>query len=175
MGRLTAQWPCGRVSKWKTVVWLCSCECGSLARVRANNLRTGNTESCGCLTKEHINKIRASATAANTTHGMSKSPEYRSYHHAMLRCSNPNSHRFEDYGGRGIRFCFVNFQEFYKEVGPRPKGTSLDRINPDGHYEAGNVRWATSQQQARNKRCDRCVVLQEEIKRLQTILAARTS
>jgi hypothetical protein len=71
---------------------------------------------------------------------------------AKGRCRNPNNDRYEDYGGRGIKFLFHSFQEFLVHIGPRPADRSLDRINNDGHYEMGNVRWATRSQQARNAR-----------------------
>jgi hypothetical protein len=82
----------------------------------------------------------------------SQTPEYRAYTDAKSRCNNPNSQRWYTHGGRGIKFLFKNFDEFFAAVGARPDGMTLDRIDNDGHYEAGNVRWATPSQQVSNRR-----------------------
>ncbi len=83
---------------------------------------------------------------------VSKTPEYRAYIDAKSRCTNQNSQRWYTHGGRGIKFLFNNFGEFFEAVGPRPDGMTLDRIDNDGHYEAGNIRWATPSQQCSNRR-----------------------
>lgn len=85
-------------------------------------------------------------------HGMHESSEYATYHSARNRCVNPNDGRYADYGGRGIKFLFTSFEEFYEHIGPRPEDRSLDRIDNDGHYEIGNVKWSTSEEQAANRR-----------------------
>ena len=74
------------------------------------------------------------------------------YRRAKSRCTNPNITQWEDYGGRGIEFRFNSFQEFIKELGSRPDGYTLDRIDNDGHYEIGNVKWSTRKEQGQNKR-----------------------
>ncbi len=79
-------------------------------------------------------------------------PERIAYANAKYRSTNPNDRKWENYGGRGIRFLFDSFDEFLKELGPRPEGLSLDRIDNDGNYEPGNVRWATPSQQNSNRR-----------------------
>ncbi len=91
-----------------------------------------------------------------STHGMRHTSEYNIYHKAKDRCNNPNDKRYKDYGGRGIEFRFHSFQEFFAEVGykPTPKH-SIDRINVNGHYEIGNVKWSTHLEQARNTRNNR--------------------
>src|SRR5207245_5618711 len=71
---------------------------------------------------------------------------------ARKRCTNTKCIQYPYYGGRGIKFLFDSFEQFYAELGPRPKGLSLDRINNDGHYESGNVRWATWSEQMKNRR-----------------------
>jgi len=87
------------------------------------------------------------------THGMWNSPEYAIYMAAKQRCVNPNNPAYSDYGARGIRFLFSNFIEFYNELGPRRSVLhSIDRINNNGNYEKGNVRWATRSEQRRNRR-----------------------
>lgn len=89
---------------------------------------------------------------AITKEWKSKTPEYRAYIDAKRRCNNPNSCRYYTHGGRGIKFLFKSFDEFFAAVGPRPEGLTLDRIDNDGHYEAGNLRWATPSQQVSNRR-----------------------
>ena len=89
--------------------------------------------------------------AVNKTHGMSLTPEYRIYQAAKERCTNPKHIAFHRYGGRGIAFLFSSFEEFYKALGPRPKGRTLDRIDNDGPYSATNTRWSTPKQQAANR------------------------
>ena len=74
------------------------------------------------------------------------------YHAAKQRCTNPKDKAYEWYGARGIEFRFKNFKEFMDELGPRPDGLSLDRVDSDGHYEPGNVRWASITDQIENRR-----------------------
>lgn len=76
-------------------------------------------------------------------------PEYTAYCSAKHRCKDLTNHY---YGGRGIEFRFESFKEFFAEIGPKPKGMVLDRINNDGHYECGNVRWTTPSESSRNQR-----------------------
>lgn len=84
---------------------------------------------------------------------LSDTPEYNAYCHALQRCTNKNNCNFKNYGGRGILFLFRDFKEFYSDIGKRPsRRHSLDRKNNEGHYEVGNVRWATRKQQAENRR-----------------------
>lgn len=87
------------------------------------------------------------------THGMSGSPEYRTFHAAKKRCTNPKDSRWPDYGGRGIEFRFTSFEQFFEMLGPKPSPKhSINRIDNDGHYEPGNVEWAADDVQRRNKR-----------------------
>jgi hypothetical protein len=88
----------------------------------------------------------------NKTHGMSNTVEYRIYKDAKRRCVNREREDYPLYGGRGIEFKFSCFEDFYAELGDRPKGRTLDRIDNSGHYEPGNVQWSTPRQQARNRR-----------------------
>lgn len=79
--------------------------------------------------------------------------EYRAYAGAIRRCTDPDDKAWENYGGRGIMFLFVSFEEFFHELGRKPTPQhSLDRIENDGHYEPGNVRWATAKEQRANQR-----------------------
>lgn len=88
----------------------------------------------------------------NLTHGKSYGPECKAYYNAQYRCCNANCVAYSNYGGRGIKFLFNSFEDFYAEIGDRPAGMTLDRIDNDGHYVTGNVRWATRLQQTHNRR-----------------------
>lgn len=134
----------GRI-KSKQSSWLCLCDCKTWKVVNKSNLLTNRSHSCGCLHYE-MQSIAAS------THRMSKSPEYRSYLAAKARCENINNNRFARYGERGIEFRFTNFQEFLTEVGKRPTlNHTISRKNNNGHYEIGNIEWATQKDQQRNR------------------------
>lgn len=127
----------GRDKRGRTV-WLCKCDCGTIG-IRTSHFKY----TIGCNSCE---------SDRHKTHGMYKSPEYRSYLRAKRRCNSPKHFRYKYYGGRGIQFRFTSFEEFYQEVGHRPSPKhSLDRIDVNGHYEVGNVRWATPMEQAHNK------------------------
>jgi hypothetical protein len=84
---------------------------------------------------------------------MAKSPEYRAYTDAKGRCNNQNTHNYAAYGGRGIQFKFKSFNAFYAEVGARPSSEySIDRIDNNGNYEPGNIKWSTGSEQTLNRR-----------------------
>lgn len=131
-------------------MWLCVCDCGNRFKERANRLSGGplDRQSCGCVQREG-QKYRT------RTHGMTGSPEFKSWDGAKRRCNNPNDKDFPNYGGRGIRFseAWAKFEDFYRDMGPRPgPGYSLDRIDVNGDYEPGNCRWATAKLQSNNRR-----------------------
>jgi len=135
-------------NKHGDAMWFCRCDycgCGNEVIVSRNALARGHTRSCGCFRREMSRKRR-------TTHGMSRTREYRAYQRAKNRCTNPNSRDFADYGERGIEFRLPKFELFYAALGPCPPGKTLNRINNDGHYELGNVEWATPREQANNRR-----------------------
>ena len=92
----------------------------------------------------------------NQTHGMHSSPEYNCWAGVKQRCLNPKNHRYNEYGGRGITICerWMKFENFLADMGRRPKGTSLDRIDNDGNYELSNCKWSTAKEQI-NNRCIR--------------------
>lgn len=110
----------------------------------------------------------------NAIHGKSGTSEYRAYENAHCRCNNPKSNRYEMYAGRGIEFRFTSFEEFFAELGDKPTPQhSLDRIDNDGHYEPGNVRWATRHEQGRNTRCTLRVLFHGEWRPLIEIAAEK--
>jgi hypothetical protein len=91
------------------------------------------------------------------THGKSRTPEYISWASMMERCEDPRFHAWGNYGGRGIVVCdrWRDFLNFLSDIGPRPTGTTLDRIDSNGNYEPGNCRWATDTEQSNNRRTNR--------------------
>jgi hypothetical protein len=131
------------LKQWK---WLCKCDCGNTSVVLGSRINTGSTNSCGCLAREKTSQ-RA------RTHGLSKTPEYKLFLNAKTRCTNKNRKQWPDYGGRGIKFLFTSFEQFLAELGPRPSPKhSVERLDNEGHYEPGNVAWATREEQNRNQR-----------------------
>lgn len=155
-GRLTALGPIGK-SKDGKIMWLCSCVCGKEKAVRAGFIIRRLTQSCGCLQKE-----RTSLANAKTTHGMSYESIYGTWHGIKSRCLYSGNVHFGKYGGRGITVYEEwahSFEKFFEYVSALPyygePGRSLDRIDNDGNYEPGNLRWATAQEQQRNTRHNR--------------------
>lgn len=135
----------------------CRCDCGNEGLVALLNLH--DSRSCGCLHREIVAEHnRRHKSAQNTDHGLSRHPLYQTWAAMVKRCTNPNARMWPNYGGRGIKVCdewrdvevFLAYIE--ANLGPRPHDHSLDRINNDGHYEPGNVRWATRSQQSKNRR-----------------------
>ncbi len=132
--------------------WECQCSCGQLKTVAGKHLNNQSIQSCGCLNQDI-------ASARLKTHGESQycdnTTEYRSYNAAKSRCQNINNEAYANYGGRGIEFRFESYEQFLGHLGRKPTPEhSLDRFpnNKTGHYEIGNVRWATSFEQAQNQR-----------------------
>lgn len=129
---------------------LCLCDCGALRAVRHSHLWDGSSKSCGCLQREL-------ARQKAIRHGLFSNAEtgyiVKAFNGIQQRCTNPNCHSYSVYGGRGIELRFRDVDHLYQEVGPRPSPShSIDRINTEGHYEPGNVKWSTPVEQQRNRR-----------------------
>lgn len=135
--------------------WRCACDCGAFVVSTVGRLRVGNTKSCGCL-KVDAARVKGKSSA---THGMFGTREYATWSAMLGRCSNPKHSAWPDYGGRGITVCtaWLKFDNFYADMGARPSGKSLDRVDNSGNYEPRNCRWATKKEQARNRRGNRLV------------------
>ena len=136
----------------RNIRWKCKCDCGNIKVILSGHLVSGRTKSCGCF----MNEARI---INNTTHGMSETPLYNVWRGMRSRCYLNTSRSYQDYGGRGIKVCEEwkdDFQAFYDYVSQLPHfgetGYSLDRINNDGNYEPGNVKWSTRKEQANNRR-----------------------
>lgn len=137
-GRLTVIERSQRANATGAIFWRCRCECGNEIEASGVLLRNGQTRSCGCL---HI------------THGMTLSPEYRVWRSMHQRCTNPKHVRYERYGGRGISVCerWNSFENFFADMGARPAGLTLERIDNHKGYGPGNCKWATWSEQNRNR------------------------
>lgn len=145
--------------------WLCRCDCGAEKSILSQHIRRGAVVSCGChssqLTADRNRrdgppeKAIEALRKMSTTHGMSMTAEHRVWSAMRKRCAETAGSRDRAaYYARGIRVCpaWRDFEQFYRDMGPRPPGTSIDRIDNDGNYEPGNCRWATTKEQGRNKR-----------------------
>lgn len=144
--------------------WNCICDCGKELIASGAILTSGDKQSCGCLQSE-------SCRDRFTKHGHSRtgdnkdlpSPEYYSFRTMKNRCLSPNNAKYEYYGGKGIKICDrwldekEGFQNFLKDMGPRPKGMSLDRKETSGNYCPDNCKWSTRAEQARNTTQNRMI------------------
>ncbi len=141
--------------------WLCRCECGNTATVRAGHLKEERTTSCGCLREERIVRL-------NRTHGNANTRLYKIYHGIKKRCLNPNTRNYNNYGARGITICdewlndFVAFRDWALANGYNDT-FSIDRIDVNGNYEPSNCRWTDRKTQCRNRQRNVFVEYQGEM------------
>jgi len=126
--------------------WLCECSCGTQKAVLSTALTQGYTKSCGCSKAVFLKSL--------AKHGQCGTPMYRAWAQMIQRCTNPDNRHFHNYGGRGITVCdeWKSFDRFKADMGERPPGLSLDRIDNNRGYSKENCRWATHSQQMRNRR-----------------------
>ena len=129
-------------------LWKCECECGKYRIATTGNLKSGAVKACTSCSRQRVKDSH------HKTHGLSRSPTYRSWDGMIQRCTNIKYFRYADYGGRGIKICkrWFKFENFLADMGRRPKGKTLDRKNNDKNYEKLNCKWSTPKEQAQNRR-----------------------
>lgn len=134
--------------------WLCRCNCDDQNKIIAlgANLKSGHTESCGCLGMEET--IERSTKHGHTKNGK-PTGEYQSWENMIQRCTNPKNKQWKDYGGRNIKVCkrwLHSFPNFLEDMGKRPPRCTLERRNNNKGYSKKNCEWVTRKEQNRNKR-----------------------
>jgi hypothetical protein len=149
-------------SNGRKTQWVCQCDCGKEIIAQTIILRHAGKTSCGCDTDEK-------RTVHSRTHGLSKSPTYKSWIMMKSRCYNKNYTHYKYYGGSGVTVCdewLKSFATFLKDMGERPAGKTLDRIDPKQPYCKSNCRWATRAEQVENRAYTRHYTYNEETKNL---------
>jgi hypothetical protein len=140
-GRVVALARVGTGIATRSALWECRCDCGVGVVLQAAQLKSQRDPSC--------------AECAPETSGFTSDSAYTCWRAMIARCEDPATNGFESYGGRGIRVCAKwrrSFGAFLSDVGSRPSHLhTLGRIDNDGHYEPGNVRWETRREQATNR------------------------
>lgn len=149
-GRLTVTGKSPR-SRPRRAWWDCVCDCGNRASPRADGLRNGTSQSCGCIQREWVSSLGSQ----KKKHGRTETREYETWQRMLQRCFNENSLDYPDYGGRGITVCERwrdSFSNFFEDMGERPPLLTLERLDVHGDYCPENCAWATQTEQSRNRR-----------------------
>lgn len=149
-------------NKKTNTAWYAVCDCGTEIYLYGASMVTGRTQSCGCL---QLERIRESG-ARHRKHGLFGTATWGTWVSMVNRCRNPKYASYRAYGQVGITVCdrWLDIKNFYEDMGPRPPGTTLDRIDNDGNYEPGNCRWATAKVQTRNRACTVRLEFRGEVK-----------
>lgn len=154
IGRLTVVSLAPRKSGNAALFWHCQCTCGNMVIHSTSRLKFGETKSCGCYGREL-------SAAGRKTHGHTskgkRTQTYISWHSMFSRCREKNPRTYKNYGSRGITVCerWNKFENFIADMGERPEGHTLDRINNDGNYEPSNCKWSLRKEQCRNRSTSR--------------------
>lgn len=129
--------------------WLCRCDCGGEQDARQYGLLTGRVIDCGCGEFSRRSKPRSHGATMNGK----KTPTYETWRGMKMRCDMPNNVAYHRYGGRGIKICdrWRDYGNFLADMGERPEGMTLDRVDADGDYCPENCRWADKADQSRNR------------------------
>lgn len=166
-GKITSE-----ISPTTISLWKCKCDCGNQLIVRYPALISSNTRSCGCkkIESDHQNNIKKRKSVSQRfcfEGNLDKHPLRLIWKSMLMRCNNPNVKNYNNYGGRGVKVCErwsgnLGFENFVNDMGERPDGTTLDRIDVNGNYEPSNCRWATTEQQNNNRTDNSRVTLNGE-------------